>query len=151
MNIDEFLNQKKQKIENKSKNKSKLFKYRNEILKLKENGCTFEDIQEFLKLNGINYSIPTIYAFYKRELAKEDDEDIETVSKAETKSTKKTASKKSTSKKKEVIEEDNEPDYSYLPPKLQENMRNYNDGELQRDNELRDEVRQNAKDMEKYF
>ena len=140
MDLEEFLKRKKPQ-----KRKSKLFNFRDEILILKKEGFTFKDIQEFLELNGIKSSINNIYFFYKRELAKEKDKDIENDFAGEKE--KRNLTKKKITKEKK----DNEPDLSFLPKNLQEKVKNYNNGELKKNQKIRDQIRENSKKLEKYF
>lgn len=60
--LDDFL----QKVEPK-KRKSKLIRFRNEILKLFENDYTVQQIQFFLKKQKVETSIQNIYKFLKKQ------------------------------------------------------------------------------------
>jgi len=60
--LDDFL----KKVEPK-KRKSKLIKFRDEILKLFENDYTVQQIQFFLKKQKVETSIPNIYKFIKKQ------------------------------------------------------------------------------------
>jgi len=139
MDLEEFL-----KLNKPQKRKSKFFRFRDEILILKKEGFTLKKIQEFLELNGIKSDLANLSRFIKRELAKEKDKDIENDFAGE-------KEKRNLTKKKTIKEKNNEPDLSFLPKNLQEKVKNYNNGELKKNQKIRDQIRENSKKLEKYF
>lgn len=68
MNVDKFL----EKIKNRpAPYKGKLAVWHDDILKLRQAGCTYAQIVEYLKLQNVTVTIPAVQRFCSKHLASE--------------------------------------------------------------------------------